>query len=476
MNEIPFSKQKLILKQVNLSKLTSAGKDVFKHLFGQFAYNDMTAKQRSTASKKMAEQWGLDPAKSKFNTDQKLYGRYSGDDTLPRGRYFSLATDVSGNDNGTLLNELMAYAKPDMPGLFEMYDLTVPSERDHFTRLFAGRHNTEYHRDDVLMIRLMPIYGRPHSLVASWDKSSANLPLPVYVEIPLTITEVTIDKLIDLRNRSTAEWFAKEISRVEYDLNGKPIRCFFLKPPLDDFKTLIPTLLEQNLGGGWNFCKVAGVHLRQLGADGLVYPSARCDVSVELENDEVQNSNGWNFVDYREAGRPYDWRMTDRSSKWPLVVRFSSDPWDEKAKDIDYGDVSINYVSEGNNKGSWWVDHLGQRQSAWFLTMMIKNLLQFRSMKFYEQVYPPIERLLVNQPTGEFHLGSADAVYRILRGDHTYLPQLTDLINRLMPKEQDIKKALVELIESTDDLIKRTAKKAAEEFSFPAAVLRTNPD
>jgi hypothetical protein len=471
MNKNLFSKQQLILKQVNLSRLTPAGQDVMNHLFGGFVRHEMTAREQSEATNRMAKQWGMPPKKIHF--DMNFNRRYSGDNTLPRGRYYSIASDKSGNDNYTLLNELMAYSNPDMPGLFEIYDLTIPRDREFIKDLFAKRYRATYERDDVFIVRLMPLYGRSHSLVAKWNKTKEDFPLPVYVEIPLSINKVTIDKLVDLRDPATAEWFAKEISGIKFDLDGKLTRCFLLKPPLRSFRKLIPTLLEQNLGAGWNFCKIAGLHLRKLGVNGLIYPSARCDVSLELENNKLQSSAGWNFVDYRGACQPGNWILFDRDNKWPTVVTFSGKQWEDTSL-IEYNDVLIHYVIRGMNKGSWWVDGLAQRQGAWFQTGMIENLLKFRSKRFYNKVFPPIVRLLVGQPSGEYHLGAAHAIYSTLRGSQKYLDELDELISRLTEEENDIKEALISLVESTARTIKRTTKKAKLEYLVPLAILRTD--
>ena len=473
MNKNRFFKQKLILKQVNLSRLTVAGQDVMNHLFGGFVRDGITTREKSEATNKMTKRWKMAPEKIHF--DMNVNRRYSGDNTLSRGRYYTIASNKSGNDNYTLLNELMAYSNPDMPGLFEIYDLTIPSDRELIKEFFAKRYRATYDRDDVFIIRLMPLYGRSHSLVTKWNKTKENFPMPVYVEIPLSVKKATIDKLVDLRDPATAEWFANEISSIKFDLDGKPTRCFYLKPPLRSFRKLIPTLLEQNLGAGWNFCKLAGLHLRKLGINGLIYPSARCNVRLELENNKLQNSDGWNFVDYRGACQPENWILLDQDSKWPTVVTFSGKQWEDTSR-IEYKDVLINYVKRGKNKGSWWVDGLAKRQDAWFQTAMIENLLKFRSKHIYNKVFPPIARFLVGQPSGEHHLAAAQVIYSILRGSQKYLDELEEFISRLTDEENDIKEALLGLIESTARIIKRTAKKAKLEHSVPLAILRTKTD
>lgn len=475
MNTIPFSKQQLILKQVNLSMLTKPGQDVMQHLFGQFAVKTMSVEESSQASKRVAEILGQTPDKLKAEIDETPSRRYSGDETLPRGRYYSLARDLSGNDDYTLLNELRAYAMPDEPGYFEMYDLTIPSDRDYIKNFFEMRCNISYNREDVLLIGLLPLYGRSHKLVEKWSNTQTkdDIPLTIFVEIPLTIKKETIDKIIDLRDPSTANWFAKEISTLKFNLNNKPTKCFFLKPSLKNFRELIPTLLEQNLGGGWNFCKVAGYYLRQLNANGLIYPSARCDVRVDITNNKLESSRGWNFVDYRGAEKTRNWVFFDISTDWPSIVTFSQPLYGDVHKNLYYEDVAIHFAAKGKKKGSWSVEQLQQRQEAWFQTMMIKNILQFRGAELFDKIFPAIAEFLLGQPTGAFHFGTADAIVNALRGDPYRLHQLVELTQRLTRKDQEIKEALLHLVDSTVKVIEETREKAQLGDTGPIGILQT---
>jgi hypothetical protein len=47
-----------------------------------------------------------------------------------------------------------------------------------------------------------------------------------------------------------------------------------------------------------------GRWFRQIGANALIYPSARTDVECILHNGKVTLSRGWNLVDYRGAPEP----------------------------------------------------------------------------------------------------------------------------------------------------------------------------
>lgn len=478
MNNIPFSKSQMFLKQINLSKLTEAGQNVITYLFGQFANTKMSAKEESEGSGRVLKTFGLQPDDLKVHFDSGLSRRYAGDHKLPRGRYYSIANDSSGNDGGTLLCELLAYAKPELPGLFEVWDLTIPQNRQVIKNWFEKKsgYQETYDRDDVFIVCLYPLYGRPHPLVEAWAGKNEKLPIPIYVEIPLMIKQVTVDKVIDLRNPQTAEWFAKAISNIEFDVDGEPTKCFLFKPPLKDFRTLIPTLLEQTLGAGYNFCKVAGLHLRNIGANGLIYPSARYDVSLELKNDKLKSSSGWNFVDYSGTEKPANWILTDMETQWDSVVTFSA-PLHGNPKDtIRYSDVAINYSNTGTDRGSWSVVGLAKWQEAWHQTMMVQNILQFQNKKLFKEVYPAVFRFLKGQQTGQLHFAAADYIFHALLGQQEYIDYLIDFSNKFPADQKDIATALLKLTRSTKAIIEKTKKQAEIGNLGPLAILRTIPE
>jgi tetratricopeptide (TPR) repeat protein len=56
--------------------------------------------------------------------------------------------------------------------------------------------------------------------------------------------------------------------------------------------------------GGSPITEVLGRWFRQLGAQGLVFPSARNDAACLFEKGRLTGYEGWNFVDYRDAAAP----------------------------------------------------------------------------------------------------------------------------------------------------------------------------
>jgi hypothetical protein len=78
-----------------------------------------------------------------------LVCRFAGDDLLPRGRYYTIAADASGNDGGTgaataatcnthgrcgCARELRAYYNPLKAGIVQIFDTTNPPDRKALSR------------------------------------------------------------------------------------------------------------------------------------------------------------------------------------------------------------------------------------------------------------------------------------------------------------------------------------------------------
>ena len=135
-----------------------------------------------------------------------------------------------------------------------------------------------------------------HDAVRRWETTT--------VFLPVRITRERFNRLIDLRDPRVASWFTYELTRLRWITgDGSEARAFAAKEPLDEFADLLPSLMVQYHGGGNGATRIAGQWLRLLGADGLVFPSARSDSWVEVDHEAVRESHGWNLVDYRGADR-----------------------------------------------------------------------------------------------------------------------------------------------------------------------------
>ena len=163
--------------------------------------------------------------------------------------------------------------------------------------------------------------------------------------IHFAIQQLTFGNIIDLRRPEIAEAFVDQTMRLP---------GFAFKKPLRSFEELLPTILNQELGGGQSFCMVVGLALREAGVHGLIFPSARTDTYVKVDAGRVVDSGGWILVDYRFAGKP------------DTAVAIDNEPWRNwigRVMPNESGDskwiyqgVRINYTNSGPTKGSWKVE------------------------------------------------------------------------------------------------------------------------
>jgi hypothetical protein len=264
----------------------------------------------------------------------------------------------------------------------------------------------------------------------------------------MRVKEVEIDRVIDLRRPDTANWFTSALSQLNwfehlpdpevfedvedltkwihisgynpagFDPDKVPqptgFNAFPFKPVLKSFADLLPALLCQSIGGGRGAPQIAGLWLRTLGVNGLIFPSARCDSRVAVRNGEVVQWSGFNFVDYRNAQSPEHLAALDLSVGWPTKIQTWPDDWTEGSTPIVYETVTIAYEHEGVDKSSWVVKGIETRREAPYRFLEVAWLL--------EQLFGPEDQHSKNL------LGLA---YDFLQ--KTWLPDLSrDFVNALM--------------------------------------------
>jgi tetratricopeptide (TPR) repeat protein len=90
----------------------------------------------------------------------------------------------------------------------------------------------------------------------------------------------------------------------------------------DTFLSILPFLLFSKRGGS-PITEAIGFWLRRLGAEGFVYPSARNDFGVTLRDGTMVQSEGWNFVDYRNLALPETDRwLIEEPDSWSELVNY----------------------------------------------------------------------------------------------------------------------------------------------------------
>jgi len=114
------------------------------------------------------------------------------------------------------------------------------------------------------------------------------------------------------------------------------------------------------------------VLLRHLGADGVIFPSARNDIVVSIDSGEVVDHRGWNFVDYAGVSSPEWFAWIEKGKQWPTQVGIR--PPDAAGTDGRmrcYPEIAINVAS----KGGWQVQGLRHRTNVhWRIRLMLYAL------------------------------------------------------------------------------------------------------
>lgn len=290
--------------------------------------------------------------------------RFAGDHTLPRGSYFSLAHDESGNDDGTLLAELYAYHDPDRAGpvLLEDIDLTSDEAREPLRRPLPPGHNLLNIEDNpppcrrAIAVQFCPHDRQPHPFAREYLET----PVAFGVLLPVSVTRRRMPA-IDLRDPFLANYFARWMSRLGKSAGEFPF--FKYRPAVEQFIDILFTMLSQERGGG-AFCKIAGLVLRQMGYPALIYPSARADPGVELRRGEIISWRGWNLVDYTNAPPPIGGLFpVDRSDYWdPLIgERKGGLALGGEGEFLPHRELTCWVSSDEESEGSWQIQGLTKR-------------------------------------------------------------------------------------------------------------------
>jgi hypothetical protein len=351
MDDLPVRSVSLVVKQLDPSALNEFGLGVVRQCFGGF----MTP--RTEDDPDVVEQHrALDSVGLGLKFDPTQARRFAGDHTLHRGRYYTVCRSESGDDGGTLMNELRAYYDPFSAGLVDIFDTTVPSSKERLPSFVAAElsRRAAARRPGHLVFVIRPLGGKPFPM---------QLP-PFAVALPLSILNIVIERAMDLRDPHCARWLTKALSRLTWTVDGKQVPAFLAKPPISSFKELLPSLYMQALGGGAGANQIAGLWLREVGVDGVIFPSARTDTYVMVNDGAVQGSSGWNFVDYRGAGPPMYGGQFDTIPCWPTWI--AAEPRDVSPLDkpIIFASAELESIEEGPAAGSWRVTGLENTRAA----------------------------------------------------------------------------------------------------------------
>lgn len=225
--------------------------------------------------------------------------RFSGDETLPRKHYYCVE-DAPTNDpaNNTLLCELFAYADPRSPLVPELLDTTVDVEQGQRLCQAMGWDSLQ-----PSVLHIVRPRDEPWLLPPTLGIPSQGCVL----RYPLTISDAAIERTIDLRKPDTLQWFLNVFVSFEVLCQGDfvdstgHVNVTLKGEPPGTIEEFLPTILAQSPGGGSTFIQGIGACVRSIGAEALIYPSARADSRSVTQSGTVKESFGYVLVDYRGA-------------------------------------------------------------------------------------------------------------------------------------------------------------------------------
>ncbi|MDP9078864.1 MAG: hypothetical protein M3O71_15655 [Bacteroidota bacterium] len=216
--------------------------------------------------------------------------RYSGGNTLPRGRYYSVCFDSSGNDGGTLFWELMSYWNAQAEKYPELIDSTVHKWAKEYYQ-----PNVDFELDKPFLILKA---SNIEKVIPNGQKASITLGKTTAVVLPLIIKRLALHKVLDLRNPNIQDRFTKIFGDLEMQ---KRQDIHMMKEKPRNFFNIMRTLLSPD-AGGYAFHEGIAAYCRNIGIEGLIFPSARRNSYVKAKKTgEILSFDGWNFVDFRDA-------------------------------------------------------------------------------------------------------------------------------------------------------------------------------
>lgn len=280
-------------------------------------------------------------------TDLLPNRRFSGDGFLSPARYFTLCR-ANGVDGGTMRREITAYHDPLMTGSLYISDTTESDVMNNGLGSDESQHGV-YRSQPSLLVSIPPFTAIQHEWLGSGTRRWETAELV----LPMRITQQSFERVVDLRMPEVATWFTHNLSRLRWVTgDGSYQRAFPRKAALDEFAELLPSLMVQRLGGGNGATRIAGQWLRAIGADALVFPSARSDSALEIHEGDVRSFYGWNLVDYRGA-LPPRLQTIDLTRNWISRV---ADEVDQRPLPI-HARMALLQESDGSAKHSWsWMN------------------------------------------------------------------------------------------------------------------------
>jgi hypothetical protein len=234
--------------------------------------------------------------------------RYAADTTLPRGCYFSVCRSAEGDDGGTVANELNAYREPEKTGLVLAFDLMSQIARDALRIEGGPRHAFGiFIKDARGFFEVYQSVYEECDLPKTGDSS-------LVVEIPYQVESREIECVLDMRQPKTQRWFFDNFHLGDGEALEKPNGA-----NIQSFAQMLPTLMSLEQGGNIT-TQAIGAWMRTHDVNALIFPSARSNAAVKIEDGNLTDWYGWNLVDYRSAAERLDFTKWVDLSPWELKV------------------------------------------------------------------------------------------------------------------------------------------------------------
>ncbi len=413
------------VKSISLEDFGSGDKAFFQRYFFDFIGTDRPNTYADHAAA------GLEKAATRFSHDQDQQPRrFSLGTGLSRGQYYAVCQDSDGNSGQTLAMEILNYASVTSPHVIEIVDLKDPTMgrfRDTLSESETSYAAAEGWR--ILLVQVLTI-GSP---AGNPDRRL----------IPYRLRSIERNAAFDLRSREALEWlfatlnddwpnaiFLTAASKNDVDFDkvdaatggdGPPLIGFesaalsydeksallaklqSIEPAkfwsrglsqsrdarMNSYSDLFAYLLAPESGGNLLTTLIA-TYLHYLGADAIIFPSARENCSASK-----QGHTGFNLVDFAGIERKPPAIYIVEEPGFFARRRSSKLEWEGAPMTTLEGPVYPTASQWGNGHWAWAVKNHRSVTIGRHRWWVLKNYLN-RTFPDYK-----IPRLLVGQTDGE---------------------------------------------------------------------------
>jgi hypothetical protein len=408
----------IVVKQMNLADLTDLARLALMTAFGGYVDEVMSPDVEIRRRDEMKRVWGDE---FEAEVEDENYRRFAGDQSLSRGRYYSLAFADSGDDGGTLVQELRTYCRIKYSGVVQIFDTTLPADR-----CALAQANIQLGDQPVLLLHFFRTRSRPNPFL----RSAGVLRHEAVIELPLRVTRRRLTGIVDLRKPSTASSLVRQLTKISWQLDDRNIPAFPFLEQQNSFSAVIPSLIEQNVGGT-DFTNVLGLWLRHNGIRGLVYPSARSDAHVNVTADRITSWSGFNYVDYEDAGLPVTAIFVHIASRLPKQVRYCPiEAREEPQIEVPY--VAVHFEHNGERAGTWKVEGLRGYHEICSLLSSIGYMLEEYSSDRSTEITAILFEWLVGHANRDTGKTLANVIFHALLGLEQYKEALRAFIRDML--------------------------------------------